>query len=135
VQGRRRRPIEHLRRERKRTIMDFSQFILPAIYVLILILAGLCVAIFLSGKGLKGRLIRALNMKLFLITIPRDLPKAGEQPQKTEKEMIAIAEQFLSNLSQIKPKSWWKKFYYGPPHIVFEIAVPHVGEELSLIHI
>jgi len=111
--------------------MDFNQFILPIIYILVLILVGLCVAIFFLGRGSKGRLIRALNMKLFLITIPRDLPKPGEQPQKSEKEMIAVAEQFLSNLVQIKPKSRWKKFYYGLPHVVFEIAVSHVGEEIS----
>ncbi len=111
--------------------MDFNQIILFIIFALIAATAALFGIIILQNKLSKGRIIRALNMKLFLVSLPKESPKTNEQqPQKSEKEMIAVAEQFLSNLAQIKPKSWWGKIYYGPPHIVFEIAVPHIGEEI-----
>ena len=70
-------------------------------------------------------------MRLFLITLPREMPKTGEQQtQKSDKELIAVAEQFLSNLAELKPRSWWKSVYYGPPHMTFEIAVPHIDEQI-----
>ena len=112
--------------------MDLNQIILPIIYTLVGLVAVLVVVVYFLGKGTRGRLIRALNMKLFLVSLPRDLPKTSEQqPQKSEKEMIEIAEQFLSNLVEVvKPKSWWKEIYYGPPHVAFEIAVPHTDEQI-----
>ena len=81
--------------------MDLNQIILPIIYTLVAIVAILFAIVYFLGRGTKGRLIRALNMKLFLITLPREMPKTGEQQtQKSDKELIAIAEQFLSNLAQ-----------------------------------
>jgi len=111
--------------------MDLNQIILPIIYILVVLVAILFVSAYFLGRGAKGRLIRALNMKLFLITLPREMPKTNEQqPQKSDKELIAVAEQFLSNLAELKPRSWWKSVYYGPPHITFEIAVPHTDEQI-----
>jgi len=111
--------------------MELNNVIPYIIYVIIAAIAVIFVIIIVQGRLLKGRIIRALNMKLFLVTVPREVPKSGEQqPQKSDKERIAVAEQFLSNLVQIKPKGWWQKLYYGPLHIVFEMAVPHIGEEI-----
>jgi len=111
--------------------METNTIIWIIVYVLI---AAVVVIIFIAafqGRILRGRIIRALNMKLFLVTVPKESQKGGdEKTQKSEKEMIAVAEQFLSNLVQVKHESWWRRFYYGPPHIVFEIAVPHIGEEI-----
>ena len=107
---------------------DLNQIILPAIFILALAVVCILVYILLQSRFLRGRIIRALNMKLFLVTLPREMPKAEEQFKKQQKEMIAVAEQFFSDLAQIKPKSWWEKIYYGPPHIVFEIGIPYVGE-------
>ena len=107
--------------------MDINQIIFLIVYILVAAIAAIFVIVLLQGKFLRGRIIRALNMKLFLVTMPREAPKTTDEQklQKSEKEMIAVAEQFLANLTQIKSKSWWKKIYYGPPHVVFEIAVPH----------
>jgi len=110
--------------------MNFNQIILFLAYILAGAIALLLVFIFFQFKIQRGRIIRALNMKLFLITLPRGFPKDDKQSQKSEKDTIAVTEQFLSNLVQIKSKSWWKNFYYGPLHLVFEIAVPHIGEEI-----
>lgn len=111
--------------------MDLYQTILLAVYVLVAVIAVLFILIVFEGRFLRGRVIRALNMKLFLVTLPREFPKTGEQQaQKSEKELIAVTEQFLSNLAQIKSDNWWKRIYYSSPHIVFEMAVPHTGEEI-----
>jgi len=69
-------------------------------------------------------------MKLFLVTVPKEVSESEEKQKKSDKDRIAVAEQFLSSLVQIKPRSLWKKFCYGSPSIVFEIAVPHIGEEI-----
>ncbi len=111
--------------------MDLNQFILPIIYIISAAIAVVFVLIILQNKFLKGRIVRALNMKLFLVRVPQE---GGDQEQKSsqkpEKEKVAVAEQFLSSLSQIKTQGWWQKLCYGPLHIVFELAVPHAGEEI-----
>ncbi len=109
---------------------DLNQIILPAIFILALAIVCMLAYILLQSRFMRGRIVRALNMKLFLVTVPRETPKVGEQSQKKEKEMIAVAEQFLSNSAQLKLVDWWQKIYYGSPHIVFEIGVPYVGEEI-----
>ena len=110
--------------------MSLDQFILPTIILLAAILAVLIAFIILQAKATKGRVVRALGTKLFLIKLPKEYSQKGEKNEKSEKEMIAVAEQFLSNLAQIKSKGWWENFYFGPPHLVFEIAVPRIGEEI-----
>ncbi|MGC8776015.1 MAG: hypothetical protein ACP5QN_01740, partial [Minisyncoccia bacterium] len=65
----------------------------------------------------KIRLKKSLEMALFLIEIPiKSSKKEGEA--KDFKSEINLTEQLLSNLSAIKEP------------FVFEIAVPHVGEEI-----
>jgi len=110
---------------------DAGQIILYIIFIIAGAIVVVLAFIFLERKLLKGRIIRALNMRLFLVTVPKETPKAEEQGQhKPEKEMMAVAEQFLSNLVQMRPKGWWEKIYYGSPHVVFEIGTPHAGEEI-----
>ncbi len=111
--------------------MDLNQFILPIIYIISAAIAVVFVLIIVQNKFLKGRIVRALNMKLFLVKVPREGGKDEQKnSQKPQKEKIAVAEQFLSSLSQIKTQTWWQKLRYGPLHIVFELAVPHTGEEI-----
>ena len=76
----------------------------------------------------KGSIARALNMSLFLITLPREVPSANSQ-QRTEKELISVMEQLYSSFTNIHAKGW-NKFIYGEPYIVLEIGVHHVGEEI-----
>lgn len=110
---------------------DFNQIILYIIFIIVLAILAVVAIALLQSRFLRGRITRALNMKLFLVTLPREVPKAEEQFKKQQKEMIAVAEQLLSDLAQIKPRGWWEKIYYGPPHVVFEIGIPYVGEEIS----
>lgn len=100
--------------------------IILLLIVLILIIAALGV-VFGQLKG-KGQLTRALNLSLFLISLPREVRKEGEQ-LKPEKEIIGIMEQLYSSLSNIHSKGR-NKLLYGEPYIVLEMAVHHIGEEI-----
>lgn len=112
--------------------IDFNQFIwgfVGLIFATIVVI--FLISLIKSSLLKKGRVVKALNMKLFLVTLPKDsLTKKSQSSYQEQKEILGIAEQFLSNLAQITPRGWKDKWYYGPPHIVFEIAVPHVGEEI-----
>lgn len=66
---------------------------------------------------LRRRLFDSLAIRLFLIKVPREKPQ-GQNPKEDMKSEIGRFEQLLSNLSAIR-----KPF-------IFEVAVPHVGEEI-----
>jgi len=75
----------------------------------------------------KGSIARALNMSLFLITLPRENPAtAGQRP---EKELISVMEQLYSSFINLHAKGW-NKFIYGEPYVSLEMAVHHIGEEI-----
>lgn len=75
----------------------------------------------------KGKITRSLNMVLFSVSLPK--ASSDEKSRKPFKEMVAVMEQFYSSLSNLKEKGT-KAFLYGQPVFSFEIAVPHVGEEI-----
>jgi hypothetical protein len=78
-------------------------------------------ALLAGGAYLAYRFIRlrnfraSLGMDLFLVKIPRESAKEGERNFKTE---INRFEQLISTLAALKRP------------VVFEVAVPHVGEEI-----
>lgn len=101
--------------------------IIYAVVLIIMFIAGL---VLLGSFRTKGSIARALNMSLFMITLPRDLPSgAGQVQQRTEKEIISVTEQLYSSFSNIHAKGW-NKFIYGEPYIVLEMAVHNIGEEI-----
>jgi len=105
-----------------------------SLFVLIVfIIAGAVIVIIglvlFSLTRKKGSIARALNMSLFLITLPREVPAAAGQAQKTEKELISVMEQLYSSFTSLHAKGW-NKLLYGEPYISLEIAVDHVGEEI-----
>lgn len=73
----------------------------------------------------------ALSMTLFRVLLPREEnPAPGETKHHEPKEILVAMEQFYAAFGSIK-KSWWHDVRFGSPSIVFEAAVPHVGEEVS----
>lgn len=62
-------------------------------------------------------LAESFRLALFLIKVPQERPKAGEEKRDFKSE-IGLTEQLLSNLSSLKSP------------FVLELAVPHVGEEI-----
>lgn len=87
-------------------------FVLSAIFVLLVTLGG-AVFYFWFRRARKSRLLQSLNSRLFLIRLPEKNREGKEV--KTE---IAVSEQFFASLLALNVP------------IVFEVAVPYVGEEI-----
>ncbi|OGN08810.1 MAG: hypothetical protein A3J46_06455 [Candidatus Yanofskybacteria bacterium RIFCSPHIGHO2_02_FULL_41_11] len=100
------------------------------IYLVVIAIIFVAALVLLGSFRTKGSIARALNMSLFLISVPRDIPTgSGQGQQRTEKELVSVMEQLYSSFSNIHSKGW-NKFIYGEPYISLEIAVHHVGEEI-----
>ncbi len=85
--------------------------------------------LFLQKKKERGFLGRGMNLALFLVTLPQIVKKEGEKEVPLE-ECLKTAEQFYSSLSGIKEPSFIKRFLFGDPFLVFEIAVRRISEEI-----
>lgn len=109
--------------------MDFNLILVPFTIGLALCTAILGLWLIFEAIRSRGNIFRAINMSLFLVTLPRAVQKP-DGPQKPEKEVIAVMEQLYSALRGFKI-SQKDNFVYGAPVIVFEMAVPHIGQEIS----
>lgn len=98
------------------------------IYLVVLAIIFIAGFILVGSFRTKGSIARALNMSLFMITLPRETPSANA-PQKTEKEVISVMEQLYSSFTNLHAKGW-NKFIYGEPYISLEMAVHNQGEEI-----
>ena len=110
--------------------MDFNLILVSLTIGLFLCAVGLGLWLFFAAIKSKGKIFRAMNMSLFLITLPRAEYKKTGEPQKPEKEIIAVMEQLYTALEAFRV-SQKDAFIYGQPLVVFEMAVPHVGQEVS----
>ena len=97
-------------------------------YFSVLVLIFVAALVVLNSMRSKGSIARALNMSLFLITLPRENHSAN-QNQKPEKELIGVMEQLFSSFTNIHAKGW-NKFIYGEPYIALELAVPTGSQEI-----
>src|SRR3989344_7987739 len=96
------------------------------IYLIVVAIIFVAALVLFGSLRTKGSIARALNMSLFLITLPRDLSiSSGQAQQRTEKDLISVMEQLYSSFSNIHSKGW-NKFIYGEPYISLEMAVHHV---------
>ena len=77
-----------------------------------------------------GKLKRATNLALFLITVPSEEDPESKEDKKDDKEIIGIMEQFLVSFSRMRDTSW-REMFCGPPHISLEIANPFDSESIS----
>jgi len=109
--------------------MDFNQVLL--LIILLLVLSIICIGglIFVYTNKRKGKRTRALNASLFLVSLPKKTNRTEGEAPKTEKEIISIMEQLYSSFSNIKETK--DVFFYGQPHLTFEIATPEIGEEIN----
>ena len=103
---------------------------LPIIYTAVLAIIFIAGLVLVGSFRTKGSIARALNMSLFLISVPRENPSAGSgQAQQPEKEIISVMEQLYSSFTNLHAKGW-NKFIYGEPYISLEMGVHHIGEEI-----
>lgn len=81
---------------------------------------------------LKRRILltRSLNLELLAVRFPG--VQGGEQQTNVAqmREKIALMDQLYANLHMVRDK-WWRAALWGKPSFALELAVPHVGEELS----
>lgn len=110
-------------------LSGINLFVVPILIFLGVLIVFFSVLMLIQLIKDKGQITRSLNMKLFVVRLPKEQSKEREQ-QKPEKETISAAEQMYSGLSSIKI-GFWKRFLYGPPVIALEIALPEVGEEIA----
>ena len=109
---------------------------LLTIISVLIVIVGLGILILLGGPFVlrlfnkKGGVSRALSMTLFMISVPKEEDAEAKQDKKEDKEIIAVTEQFLTSFTKLRD-SFWREFFYGPPHITFEIANPHDDENIS----
>ena len=92
-------------------------------------------AVFVGHKRMRARITRSLNMKLLSVVLPRDLtitPQQQQQPVKDEKDVIAVMEQFYAAVAAMRfsgPEFF--RLFKPRQSVVFELAVPHVGESIT----
>jgi hypothetical protein len=111
------------------------------IIIILMFLTGI-VAVFSVGWFVfeifilaKIRISKSLNSTLDVIKVvkpkkPENLD--SEKRTQSEKEEISVMEQLLATLSEVKIKrNFIKSFFYGPPQITMEMAVPSNLEQIS----
>lgn len=107
---------------------DLNLILFPLTMALFFIVAFLAIYLVVAMIKGKGKVVRAMNMSLFSVALPK--VSAEEKNKKPFKELVAVMEQFYASLGNLKEKGW-SAFLYGQPVFTFEMAVPHIGEEIS----
>jgi hypothetical protein len=75
----------------------------------------------------RARLARALDIEMLQVLLPKDI--SGEEEGGVSEQLkakIGVAEQLLSTLVRL-PSSWWDRWLYGRPLIIFEIEARDDG--------
>lgn len=117
---------------------DLNLILIPALFAFgtVAAISGLLlgVRVFLFFRS---RINRSLNMDLETVQVSKPVERKGEAPRPDQwKEEIGAMEQLLVSLQSFRGTksdlfSSIKRFFYGPPAIVFEIANPEGEEEMT----
>ena len=105
-----------------------NQILFLIIFILVLAILILAGSLFARRLQNRGQLARALNMSLFLVSLPKKFRREEGGVTKSEKEIISVMEQLYSSLAKTREAK--APFFSGQPYLVFEIATPQVGEEI-----
>lgn len=88
------------------------------------------IALWLLWRTLREHALlrRLLDIEMLQVMLPKDIEREEREEGIGEqiKERIAVAEQWLSTLTNL-PSSWWDQVLYGRPLIVFEIVAREDG--------
>lgn len=102
--------------------MVLNQMLIFIAVLLAVTVIGTGVLMFVYRRKSKKSVSRALNMELFLISVPQ--ASKNKEKVSEEKETVSVMEQVYSSLSSIKDKSFYE------PHLVFELTNPRESEEI-----
>lgn len=108
----------------------FLLFMFYAVAIFTLLLAGIFYFLILRHRRFRD-VSQALDLVLFKILLPQDLPHFHEGDKRDPKEVFFAMEQLYSGLLSLK-KSGFFTFFSGRPIAAFEIALPSVGEDVML---
>ncbi|TAK96072.1 hypothetical protein EPO05_02635 [Patescibacteria group bacterium] len=83
----------------------------------------------------RSKIKRSMNLELDIVRVSRVFKKKEEKDVTREKEAwkdeVGMMEQLLTTLTNVKDaKSLWRRYVYGRPSIVFEIAKAANNEEI-----
>lgn len=109
--------------------MDDFQYLFAVLLFAILVAGAVAAVLFRRLLIRKGLIQRSLNLVLLAVRLVPAQP-TGESSLQQIREKIALMEQFYANLSIIRD-SFWQTVWYGKPTFALELALPHMGEELS----
>ncbi|MFZ1735711.1 MAG: type IV secretion system DNA-binding domain-containing protein [Candidatus Moraniibacteriota bacterium] len=122
------------------TTFDFNLILIPLLFAIggLAALSGVLLVI-RTLLFFRARINRSLNMDLETIQVSKPADRKGESSRPDEwKEEIGAMEQLLVSLQSFRgmkhgfnPLSDIKRFFYGPPAIVFEVANPEGDEEMT----
>src|SRR3989344_8648810 len=79
-----------------------------------------------QGKGL---ITRALNLTLYSVTLPVAEIEEGKTPKEQLEHLVAPMEQLLGSFISLHSKGI-KRFLYGDPYVVLEMAVDKDSREI-----
>ena len=102
-------------------IFTVFMYLFPVLFIF------LGVVIFVQIMQRRGRLIKALNMSLLLVTMPKDSQK--DEKMENIKDLIGQIEQLYSILGSIGAKDSSESFFSGPSYLGLEIA--SIGKEIN----
>jgi hypothetical protein len=106
-----------------------NRFIYIIIVLSLFFVAAVVIYLVLLKIRNKGKIVRALNMSLFLVKVPIEFKQ--DIPAEEKRNRIGVMEQFLASLTSLKERDYFKQILYGQPYIVLEMAVPFIGSEIS----
>jgi len=107
--------------------MTIMQFVYIVGGLIVLLIGGLVFLLIIERMRGRGIIVRALNMSLFLIRVPKETKE--DLPTEEKKNRIGVMEQFLSSLISLREKGSAIQFSYGQPYIVLEMSVPFNSPE------
>lgn len=103
-----------------------SILIISILFLILLTTLGFL--LFIQRKKRRGFLVKGMELALFLVTVPQEIKK--EEKEFSLEDYLKNVEQFYSSLSGLKERNFLKRFLFGNPYFVFEIAVHRIGEEI-----
>ncbi len=120
--------------------IDLNLILIPALFAFgaMALVSGILLFV-KTFLFLRSRINRSLNMDLETVQVSKLAEKKGEAPRPDQwKEEIGAMEQLLASLQSFRGLDGkadvfasMKKFFHGPPAVVFEIANPSNEEELT----
>ena len=86
-------------------------------------------SVFMTVARKKRDFERAMNMALFMVSVPKEENQDKKEDKKDDKEIIGTMEQLLTSFYQFHD-TYWREKLFGPPQIALEIANPSDDEAI-----